>query len=146
MARPITILLHQIDHAYDILTSEGTLASAAWSGLIRGCRQVVGIARRETAHRARSEIVAVVYPQTPKSGLAQAHRLFQNGVERGCEIAGRGVDDLEDLGGGGLLLERLVTFRSGFRQLTLQRGYSVFALGAHLQTLPAVLSQPIIPR
>ena len=38
--------------------------------------------------------------------LAQPHRLFQHRVEHRREVAGRGVDDLQYLGGRGLLLQR----------------------------------------
>ena len=38
---------------------------------------------------------------------AQPHRLFEHRVEHWCEIAGRGIDDLQYLSGRGLLLQRL---------------------------------------
>ena len=41
----------------------------------------------------------------PKRGLAQAHRLFEHRVEHRREVAGRGIDDLQHLGGRGLLLQ-----------------------------------------
>ena len=43
----------------------------------------------------------------PKAALAQPHCLFQHRVEHRREIAGRGVDDLQHLGGRGLLLQCL---------------------------------------
>jgi hypothetical protein len=52
-------------------------------------------------------LLAVIGEQA-KSGLAQRHRLVENGVEHRREVAGRGVDDTEHLGGGGLLLQGLV--------------------------------------
>ena len=42
-----------------------------------------------------------------EGGLAQSHRLFQHRVEHRRQIAGRGVDHLQHLGGRGLLLQRL---------------------------------------
>ena len=40
-------------------------------------------------------------------GVAQPDRLFEHRVEHRGEIAGRGIDDLQDLGGRGLLVQRL---------------------------------------
>ena len=42
------------------------------------------------------------------SGPAQAVRLLQDRVEHWCEVVRRAVDDLQDFGGGGLLLQCLV--------------------------------------
>ena len=41
------------------------------------------------------------------SALAQPQRLFQHRIEHRREVAGRGIDDLQHLGGRGLLLQRL---------------------------------------
>jgi hypothetical protein len=43
---------------------------------------------------------------------AEPHRLFQHRLEHRRKVAGRGIDSLQDFGGGGLLLKRLVTLRS----------------------------------
>jgi len=73
----------------------------------------------------------------------QVHCLFEYGVEHGGEVAGRGVDDLEDLGSGDLLGETIITldrplsqlplcfvpFGSAFGKLTLQIGYELFGMG-----------------
>ena len=42
------------------------------------------------------------------SAVTEAVRLFQYRVEHRREVAGRGIDDLQHLGGRGLLLQRLV--------------------------------------
>jgi len=45
--------------------------------------------------------------ENPKGGVTQPHRLFEHCVEHRREVAGQGIDDLQHLGGGGLLLQRL---------------------------------------
>jgi len=55
----------------------------------------------------------------PTGRIAQRERLFEHRVEHRPKLARRRIDDLEHLGDRGLLDERFVTFRSGFRQLTL---------------------------
>src|SRR5262249_48496397 len=42
-----------------------------------------------------------------EGGVADAHRVFQHRVEHRPQIAGRTTDDLQYIGSGGLLLERL---------------------------------------
>ena len=74
--------------------------------------------------------------QLAENGAAQAHRPFQHHVEYRPEVAGRGVDDLQYLGGRGLPLQRLVTLGSAvgkfsltLGKLTLQIGYELFGIG-----------------
>ena len=55
-------------------------------------------------------------------GAAQADRLFQHGIEHRREIAGRRVDHLEHLGGGGLARQRLIAFGGTLPQLRLKLG------------------------
>jgi len=43
-------------------------------------------------------------------GVADARRLFKHRVEHRSEIAGRGIDGLQHLGGRGLLLQRFTGF------------------------------------
>src|SRR3954453_23738672 len=51
--------------------------------------------------------LAVKGLQMAKRGAAQPHRLLEHRVEYRREVAGRGVDDLQHLGGRGLLRQRL---------------------------------------
>src|SRR6516162_9211925 len=46
-------------------------------------------------------------PQRPESGSAKLMRLLQDHLEDWGKVAGRGIDDLQDLGGGGLLFQGL---------------------------------------
>jgi len=74
-----------------------------------------------------------------KSGMvdpANALRLVKDRIENGREIARRGIDDLQDLGGRGLLRERLVTlgfalgkFSLTLGKLTFEIGYTLLGIG-----------------
>jgi hypothetical protein len=70
-----------------------------------------GYADRNPSHpsvyRHRLEAFSVPSHQVPGDRAAEAVRLFQYRVEHRREVAGRGVDDLQHLGGRGLLLQRL---------------------------------------
>ena len=79
-------------------------------------------------------------------------RLLEDRVEYRREVAGRGIDDLQHLGGRGLLLERLVTLGSAFGKLTMQIGYELLGIGkravgrrAHLRASSGPTSGRIIP-
>src|SRR5204863_441089 len=56
-------------------------------------------------HSMQSFAIKAVH--LPEGGFAQPCRLVENRFEYRCEIAGRAVDDLQYLGGRGLLLQRL---------------------------------------
>jgi len=66
--------------------------------------------RWKSARGDRGNLLAVVGHQRAKCGAAQRHRLVEHRVEHRREIAGRRVDDLQHLGGRGLLLQRLARF------------------------------------
>ena len=73
-------------------------------GLAHRLRECIGGSPRtatgaESARRRKA--------RTAERGAAQLHRLFQHRVEHRREIAGRGIDDLQYLGGRGLLLQCL---------------------------------------
>src|SRR5215472_2961960 len=55
----------------------------------------------------RAKIFAIEELQAPDVDPAKAERLLQYRLEHRCEVTGRGVDDLQDLGGRGLLIQRL---------------------------------------
>ena len=74
---------------------------------------------------------------------AQGHRFFQHRIEHGREIAGRGVDDLQDLGHRGFAGQRFVALgrpliqlalgvvplRSGLLELASEVGYDLLRIG-----------------
>ena len=69
-----------------------------------------------------------------ESGFTQPHRLFQHRIEHRRQIAGRGVDDLQHLGGRGLLIQRLPLF--GQQTSILDRDHSLIGEGADKFDLP----------
>src|SRR5262245_65154509 len=62
---------------------------------------------RWTANRGEMEKFAVIGEHVTVSRLAEPDRSLEHRVEHRCEVAGRGIDDLQYLGGRGLLLQRL---------------------------------------
>jgi hypothetical protein len=56
------------------------------------------------------EFLAVVEPQIAKGSVAEPDRSLQNAVEYRRQITLRRIDDLQDLGDGGLVLPRLFQF------------------------------------
>src|ERR1700730_5681531 len=69
---------------------------------------------RHAAYCRRAEMRPVAQEQRSVIAVAKAVRLFQYRVENRREVAGRGIDDLQDLGRGGLLLQGFVTLGGGF--------------------------------
>jgi hypothetical protein len=88
-------------------------------------------------------LLAVIERQRAEGRLTQPQCLFEYRLEHRRKVAGRGIDDLQDLGGRGLLIERLITFRGALFQLslgivtlgcalskpTLQIGYELLGIG-----------------
>ena len=62
------------------------------------------------AGAGEADDLAIGDEQGTKRRLAQPHRLFQHRIEHRRQIAGRGIDHLQHLGGRGLLLQRLALF------------------------------------
>ena len=70
--------------------------------------------------RRRSEVFAIINQQAAEIGRAEIMCLLQHRVEHRREVAGRGIDDLQHLGGRGLLLQRLVTLGVALSKLPLE--------------------------
>src|SRR5436190_19787625 len=79
--------------------------------------------------RHRAEMLAVIGYQGTMNSPAEAARLLEDCIEHGREIAGRGVDDLQYLGGSGLLVERLVPLGGAFVELPLEFGNRPLGIG-----------------
>src|SRR5712692_2902718 len=86
------------------------------------------------ANRDRTEEFAVVSEKMAVSSLAEPHHLFEHSVEHRREVAGRAVDDLQYLGGRGLLLKRFA--RLGDQPRVLHRDHRLIGKGAHQVDLP----------
>src|SRR2546423_560293 len=76
---------------------------------------------RQTMAGNAPELLAVVGRQAPVRSAAKAHGLFEHRVEYRRDIAGRGIDDLEDFGGRSLLLQRLA--RLSYQTCILNRDH-----------------------
>jgi hypothetical protein len=83
---------------------------------------------RHPVPRHRAEPRPVVGPQDT-GGVAEARRFFQHRVEHRREVAWRALDDLQYLGGRGLLFQRLVTLGFALGKLTSQISYELLGLG-----------------
>ena len=53
------------------------------------------------------DVLAIKSKQSPVCRLAQTDCLFEHGIEHRPEVSGRRINDLQHLGGRGLLLQRL---------------------------------------
>src|SRR5215470_932456 len=62
---------------------------------------------RSSAYRREPGARSLKSIESGASCLAPRHRLFEHGIEHRGEVAGRGVDDLQHLGGCGLLCQGL---------------------------------------
>jgi hypothetical protein len=71
----------------------------------------------------------VIGRQKPELRLAEPHRPFEYCIEYRREITGRGVDDLQDLVGGNLLLQKLVTFGDACLKPFLEFSDGMFEIG-----------------
>jgi hypothetical protein len=63
--------------------------------------------RRRPVHDSSPECAIFVGPKHAEGGLAEASRPIQHRVEDRGEVAGRGIDDLQYLGGRRLLVQGL---------------------------------------
>jgi hypothetical protein len=86
--------------------------------------------------RDRMHTLAVIQLKGGMVDPANVLRLVKDCIENGPEIAQRGIDDLQDLGGRDLLRERLVTrgfalskFSLTLGKLTFEIGYSLLGIG-----------------
>src|SRR6266487_658826 len=71
----------------------------------RLARQERGERRWRAARRCRPISFTILDEQGTMSSLTQRRRLFEHRLENWTEFAGRGVDDLENLSGSGLLVQ-----------------------------------------
>ena len=76
--------------------------------------------------------LAIPNRQRSKSRLADPGRLLENCVEDRYQIAGRGIDYLEDLGGCGLLISCRVTLGFALGKFSLPLGKVTSQIGDKL--------------
>src|SRR6516225_8523296 len=73
-------------------------------------RASLGISQRRVVHGGDAEGVALAQEERSKLSLAEARRVRQDGLEDRLQFSSRAADDLQDLGGRRLLLQRLGEF------------------------------------
>ena len=81
------------------------------------------------ASRYRSKNLAIEAKQGSERGFTEAHRLFQHRVEDRREVAGRGFDYLQYLGGRGLLVTRFGKLCLTLGKLTFEISYTLLGIG-----------------
>jgi len=106
----ISFLGHQIVNLDDVHTFHYPPGHCARIGDYWVTHAEVGKSDRYSAQRHRFKLPAFVDVQLSKCRLAQMHRFFEHSVEHWREVARRRVDDLQYLGGRGLLLAGLAQF------------------------------------
>ena len=84
---------------------------------------------RNAPCRSGAKFLPIAHPEDTKVRPAQIGGLLQHGVENRAEIAGRGVDDAEHLGGPGLSLLRFVTLGFAPGKLAFQIGNELLGIG-----------------
>src|SRR5690242_16612932 len=84
---------------------------------------------RQPMRRHRTEMLAVIGYQGTMNSPAEAARLFEDCIENRHQIARRRIDDLQYLGGSGLLVERLVPLGGAFVELSLEFGNRPLEIG-----------------
>src|SRR5262249_43860861 len=77
---------------------------------------------RLAAHRRKREALAVIGAKMAKGRLTQPDGLAEHRLKYWPEVAGRGIDDLQDLGRCRLLVACLLKFGSQCEYLRLHRG------------------------
>ena len=105
LACSIGLRIRHIDDVYDPLTCKSPGGPRAGTKLWRLALQIIGIGARHAPCADRVKAFSIIDMQHAKGGLAKARRFFEHRVEHRREVTGRGIDDLQDLGGCGLLLQ-----------------------------------------
>src|SRR5499433_1907392 len=99
---------HRIENlygrAFEQRAPDGSLASRC---IARALGLVLKGGRKLISRLHPKKAVASWASNTPHIGLAQFCRRLDQGIEHSLQIEGRAADDLEHVGGGGLLLQRL---------------------------------------
>jgi len=95
-----------VRHLYD-RQAPGELVHGASRRDVKRMSQIIRERRRDTSRCDRAKAFPVGGDKNSEGCFAQPKRLIEHRVEDRREVAGRGIDDLQHLGGRGLLLRRL---------------------------------------
>ena len=107
LARTVSIRLQQVDELDMRLTFQQTSRCCSRSVVQGSASPVFVISRGKSVRRAGAKYFPVERVQDAEIRTAKMHRLAQHRVEYRREVAGRAADDLKNLRGRGLLLQRL---------------------------------------
>ena len=110
-AGTVCLRIDHIQNVNDPLTAYEALGSAPWIGHNRLVEQFPSCTRYTTNCDCPKDL-AVEAIQHAERRLAEPHRLFEHRVKNGREVAGSRIDDLQDLGGRGLLFDGIKKFSS----------------------------------
>ena len=105
VARAVTLASWNISEVDDMFSANK--ASVGGTQGMRTRSQEIRVRRRHAPEGSRAQVLAVIGPQGAEEGLAQPQGLIQYRIEYRREVTGRGVDDLQYLGGRSLLLQCL---------------------------------------
>src|SRR5215472_15881652 len=117
IAAAIRLLNHQIEIVNDVLARQNPRRRGAGPPPGRVSRPKLGKGGRHAAHSYTMKALPVEYIEDAKGAAAQSQSLLQHRVEHWLEITGRCIDNLQDIGGRGLLLQCLT--RLGHKQRIL---------------------------
>src|SRR5262249_30083822 len=107
--RVVGVVQH-IENVNDLALEQGTSGHVAALGCDRQIPDQIDEFGRETVGLCSEEYPALLPGDGRAVGVAKPGSRFHKGVEHGLQIEGRAADDLEYVGGGGLLLQRLAQF------------------------------------
>jgi len=106
IAGAVYIFVRYVDVDDDIFAGEHAPKPDLGMRNLRYARMLDELDRHAMQSRG-VEALVLVGPQDAERGVAEPRRLFKHLLEHRCEIARRAVDNLQYLGGRGLLLQRL---------------------------------------
>jgi len=153
-------VVQQILYVDDVLALQDRVQQPAGRGRERGPPPVSLPDLPVSVHRRGDvEELAVVPQKVAEIRAAQPQRLVKHRVEHGGKIAGRGINDAQDLGRRGLLLQGIREFRGPLIKLRSAHGKLALEIGddllwiscrtmgrwAHLRTSTDRLFSQIIP-
>src|SRR6516165_102862 len=118
IVRPLGRNLDHIFYVKKSLAAHQSGKPKAWAKPL----PALGKARRRAMNCRGPKKLAIVSQQDAVFGTAEAVRFFQYRIEDRREIAGRGVDNLQEFGDGGLPRQSLVALGGAFLDLRLKFG------------------------
>src|SRR6516164_9044645 len=117
----ISPIFSEVRHVYDLPAPYGPADWRRWPELKRSVLHVLNVSTLTPRCHNLKAIVFSADQQTGR-GLADTCRILQHGPEYGLQLTGRPADDLENFGGRGEPLQRLVTLAGASRELRFLGG------------------------